>query len=220
MNIQALLSLLHLSSQGLPIGAFAYSQGLETAVEMGWIKDEETLQEWLSPILSYGQANLDIPILKRVYQAWQDEDIRQVEYWQQVLLANRETAELVQEELKLGQTFNRLLKNLDVALPEQAGEFSYLVLFAKAVQHFGIDIQGASVAWLWSWLENQVTAACKTVPLGQTPAQTILLSMMPDIEKAIAHGLALEDTDIGLTLPSFAMVSAWHETQYSRLFRS
>jgi len=220
MNIQALLSLLHLSSQGLPIGAFAYSQGLETAVEMGWIKDEETLQEWLSPILSHGQANLDIPILKRVYQAWQDEDIRQVEYWQQVLLANRETAELVQEELKLGQTFNRLLKNLDVALPEQAGEFSYLVLFAKAVQHFGIDIQGASVAWLWSWLENQVTAACKTVPLGQTPAQTILLSMMPDIEQAIAHGLALDDTDIGLTLPSFAMVSAWHETQYSRLFRS
>lgn len=220
MNVQALLSLLHLSSQGLPIGAFAYSQGLETAVEMEWIKDEESLKAWLSPILSHGQANLDIPVLKRLYLAWQEEDIKQVEYWQQVLLANRETAELVQEELKLGQTFYRLLKNLDVPMPKQAGEFSYLVLFAKAVQHFEIDLQGASIAWLWSWLENQVTAACKTVPLGQTPAQKILLAMMPEIERTIAHGLALDDSDIGLTLPGFAMVSAWHETQYSRLFRS
>lgn len=220
MNVQAQLSLLHLSSQGLPIGAFAYSQGLETAVEMGWIWDEGSLQEWLSPILSHGLANLDIPVLKRVYLAWQEEDINQVEYWQQVLVANRETAELVQEELKLGQTFHRLLKNLNVSMPDQAGEFSYLVLFAKAVQHFGIDLRGASIAWLWSWLENQVTAACKTVPLGQTPAQKVLLSMMPEIEAAITLGLNLDDEDIGLTLPSFAMVSAWHETQYSRLFRS
>jgi urease accessory protein len=219
-NIQGLLSLLHLSSPGLPIGAFAYSQGLETAVEMGWVSDEASLQEWLSPILSHGHANLDIPMLKRVYEAWQRNDIQQVKYWQKILLANRETAELVQEEIKLGQTFYRLLNSLDVELPAEAKNMSYLVLFAKATQHFEIDLKGACTAWIWTWLENQVTAACKTVPLGQTSAQKVLITMMPKIEKAIDHGLEVEDSVIGLTLPSFAMVSAWHESQYSRLFRS
>ncbi|MDB1124101.1 urease accessory protein UreF [Vibrio algarum] len=220
MNVKALLSILHLSSPSLPIGAFAYSQGLENAVELGWVKDEESLQKWLLPILTHGQANLDIPILERVYSAWHQGDIKKVEHWQQILMANRETAELMQEEIKLGQTLYRLLKSLDVELPEKAKKYSYLVLFAKATQHFGIDIHGACTAWLWTWVENQVTAACKTVPLGQTSAQKVLLRLMPEIERSVAHGLEVSDEAIGLTLPSFVMVSAWHETQYSRLFRS
>ncbi|TCS38996.1 urease accessory protein UreF [Reinekea marinisedimentorum] len=220
MNTQALLSLLHLTSPSLPIGAFAYSQGLESAVEMGWVNSEESLHEWLSPILSHAQANLDIPLLKRLYTAWQADDLAQVQYWQQVLLANRETRELLQEEQKLGLTFYRLLGSLGIGLPVQAREFSYLVLFAKACVHYGIDIHGCCSAWLWAWLENQVAAACKTVPLGQTSAQKVLLAMMPEIEQAIEHGLAVHDENIGMTLPAFAMASAWHETQYSRLFRS
>jgi urease accessory protein len=220
MNIQALLSLLHLASPGLPIGAFAYSQGLESAVETGAVTDERSLHEWLSPILSHAQSNLDIPLLRRVYTAWQADDLQQVQHWQQVLLANRETSELVQEEQKLGLTFHRLLVSLAVDLPVQARDFSYLVLFAKACVHYRIDIHGCCSAWLWTWLENQVAAACKTVPLGQTSAQKVLVAMMPEIEQAITTGLSIEDDVIGMTLPAFAMVSAWHENQYSRLFRS
>jgi urease accessory protein len=220
MDIQPLLSLLHLSSPGLPIGAFAYSQGLETAVEMEWVKDEETLQAWLGPLLTHGQANLDVPLLIRLYQSWQQNDLAQVEYWQAVLLANRESNELLQEEIKLGQTFYRLLNSLDVPLPIEAKNYSYLTLFAKAALHFGLSHQQASTGWLWSWLENQITVACKTVPLGQTSAQKVLLRMMPEIEQTIAYAQTVEDASIGLTLPSFAMVSTWHETQYSRLFRS
>jgi urease accessory protein len=83
MQISALLSLLHLSSPSLPIGAFAYSQGLEGAVELQWVKDEASLKTWLSPLLRSGQANLELPLLKRFYQAWQLNDVNQIEYWQQ-----------------------------------------------------------------------------------------------------------------------------------------
>lgn len=220
MNVQALLSLLHLSSSSLPIGAFAYSQGLETAVDLEWVTDEASLQQWLEPLLNHAQSNLEVPLLIRCYRAWQDNDITALNHWQAVLLANRETAELVQEEVMLGQTFFRLLTSIDVPLPPEAKGMSYLPLFAKACQHFGIAPEQAVTGWLWSWLENQITAACKTVPLGQTSAQRVLLALMPHIEQALLKGIAVEDEAIGLTLPNFAMACAWHETQYSRLFRS
>ena len=224
MNIHALLSVLHLSSPSLPIGAFAYSQGLEGAVELGFITDEASLIKWLKPILTRGQANLDLPVLARCYRAWQQRDVEtttaEIAHWQAILLANRETAELVMEEQKLGVTLHRLLHSLGVELNEQTQGLSYLPLYAKACVHFRVPLEAAMTGWLWSWLENQVMAACKTVPLGQTSAQTVLLALMPAIEHAIAHALEVEDDDIGLTLPNFAMVSAWHETQYSRLFRS
>ncbi len=220
MNVQSLLSLLHLSSPSLPIGAFAYSQGLETAVDLDWVSDEATLQTWLEPILNHAQANLEVPLLVRCYRAWQKNDLAALEHWQAVLLANRETAELVMEEQKLGQTFYRLLVSLEVELPPEAKNMTYLPLFAKACQHFGVSLEHAATGWLWSWLENQITVACKTVPLGQTSAQRVLIALMPQIEHAIKTGFLVEDEAIGLTLPNFAMVCAWHETQYSRLFRS
>lgn len=220
MNTQALMSLLHLTSPSLPIGAFAYSQGLETAVEMTWVKDEASLCDWLTPILLHAQANLEIPLLVRCYHAWQNQDNDAVHYWQQILLANRETSELVLEEQKLGQTLYRLMKSLDIPLDKQHADLSYLPLFAGACRHYQIDLHDALTGWCWAWLENQVMAACKTVPLGQTSAQKVLVRLMPVIEQAIEHGFKVEDEAIGLTLPSFAMVSAWHETQYSRLFRS
>ncbi len=220
MQISALLSLLHLSSPSLPIGAFAYSQGLEGAVELEWVSDEESLKEWIAPLLKSGQANLELPLLKRFYQAWQSNDGNQIAYWQSVLLANRETAELVMEEQKLGQTLHRLLVSLNVELDSDSRGLTYLPLYAKACVHFSVPLDVAATGWLWSWLENQVTVACKTVPLGQTSAQKVLIEMMPVIEQAIETGLSVSDENIGLTLPNFAMVSAWHETQYSRLFRS
>jgi len=69
-------------------------------------------------------------------------------------------------------------------------------------------------------LENQVAAATKLVPLGQTSAQRLLGEMQRDIPAAIDYSEALEDNAIGASLPALAMASAWHETQYSRLFRS
>ena len=220
MQTQALLSLLHLSSPSLPIGAFAYSQGLETAVDLEWVIDEVTLQQWLEPQLKYSLAQLEVPLLKRFYQAWQDDDFQAIRHWQAVLLANKDSAELLKEEQQLGTTLKRLLVNFGCEFPPQAGELTYLPLYAFALAHFKVELEAGISGWLWSWLENQITVACKTIPLGQTPAQKTLIQLMPAIEASVSHGLAQSDDEIGLTLPTLAMASAWHETQYSRLFRS
>ena len=102
-------------------------------------------------------------------------------------------------------------------LPVDAGFFT---LYSLAAVRFDIEIDEAAMGLCWSWLENQITVACKTIPLGQTAAQKVMLPMMDKIEQAIAHAKQVNDHDIGSTLPSFAIASALHETQYSRLFRS
>ncbi|GAA5213410.1 urease accessory protein UreF [Corallincola platygyrae] len=215
-----LLSLLHLSSPSLPIGAFAYSQGLESAIDIGWVDDEDALKRWLQEVMTHSLANLDLPLIQRLYSTWQEQASERVQYWQQVTLANRESAELVTEEQRLGATFSRLLVSLDLA-PEAGFESpTYLSMYAFAAQKMAIPMQEALSGWLWSWLENQVMVACKTIPLGQTPAQRILLQLNPTITECVEKGMAVEDDEIGMTLPALAMVSAWHEQQYSRLFRS
>ncbi|GGA76284.1 urease accessory protein UreF [Neiella marina] len=220
MKQQQLLSLLHLSSPSLPIGAFAYSQGLETAVDLGWVSNEQSLIQWIEPQLKYSLSQLEVPLMSRCYQAWQAKDYGAIQHWQAILLANRDSAELLKEELQLGSTLHRLLNSLDCNLPAEAKGLGYLPMFAYALAHFDIELESGLCSWLWSWLENQVTVACKTIPLGQTPAQQTLLALMPAIEASVQHGLGVADEQIGMTLPNLAMVSAWHETQYSRLFRS
>ncbi len=217
---QSLLALLHLSSPSLPIGAFAYSQGLETAVDLNWVTDETSLEAWLRPQLSHGLSQLEVPLLKRCYESWQIGDETALLHWQAIFWANRDSAELLHEEQQLGQTLRRLLTNLDCPLPECASKLSYLPLYAGALAHFQVPLESGVIGWIWSWLENQITVACKTVPLGQTAAQNLLRKLMPEVEHCATRGLALSDDAIGMTLPTLAMVSAWHETQYSRLFRS
>ena len=220
MQTQDLLSVLHLSSPSLPIGAFAYSQGLESAIDAGWVSDQHSLQAWLEAVCEYSLPHVDIPLLSRLYHAWQIDDLQAVNDWQDYVLANRETRELVDEELQLGTTLRRLLQQLALLptnVPEQA---TYLSMYALALHQRQIPLQQGLVGWLWSWLENQVVVACKAIPLGQTHAQKVLLALMPKLSVAIDKGMALPDDQLGMTLPAVVMASAWHEHQYSRLFRS
>ncbi|MCP5208089.1 MAG: urease accessory protein UreF [Hahellaceae bacterium] len=216
-----LLSALYLASPALPIGGFAYSQGLESAIELGWVKDEPTLQGWLQGVLHEGLGQLDLPILWRCLAAVENNDRAAQHYWNDLTFANRETHELVFEEEQLGAALRKLLLSLNkidaASLPEQP---SYLLMFAVASGVMHLSAENALAAFCWSWLENQVTVACKTIPLGQTAAQRVLLHLMPEIELVTAKAKMTKDDDIGATLPGLIMASALHETQYSRLFRS
>ena len=106
-DAQQLLALLHLSSPALPIGAFAYSSGLESAIELGWVKTEAELQSWLDGMLN-GLTHLDIPVLLRMCAARDKGDMPQVQYWSDFLRANRESHELLFEDEQLALALVRL----------------------------------------------------------------------------------------------------------------
>ena len=215
------MRLWQLISPTLPIGAYAYSAGLEYAVEAGWLHDERSAAAWILGQLQNNLSRLDVPVLLRCYDAWQSHQLDQVAHWNQLLLALRESAELRQEDRHLGAALNKVLMGLDVAIPELPVEhLAYVTVFAFACQHWRIEKREAARGFLWSWCENQVAAAIKLVPLGQTSGQRIMSEAISVIDGAMHKAQQCQDEDIGLLAPGLAIASALHETQYTRLFRS
>ena len=220
---RATLRLMQLCSPMLPVGAYAYSQGLEFAVSSGWIKDDNTTLMWIQELLENSLTNLDVPLLSRLHNAWSVNDKKNVLYWNDYLFASRDSRELQAEEQHLAHALARLLGDLGISEAVKWRENSracFLTLFSLGVSHWKIPLNEASWGYLWMWAENQVLAAIKLVPLGQTSGQKILSSAIEIIPALVSKGLSLKDEDIGYTAPGQGIGSALHETQYTRLFRS
>lgn len=219
----SLLKLLQLSSPTLPVGAFAYSQGLESAIESALIHNSDSLKVWLTDSLEYSLQKVDLPIFKRLYQAWENDDFDEALAWNQRLRAQRETSELRNEDHHLGVALARLLHDLGInaaADLRKRNDLCFMTLFTLAAQRWDIPAEQAANGFLWAWLDNQIAAAIKLVPLGQTDGQKVLSDLLPQLPQVVEAAFAIEDDDIGASLPMMAILSAQHETQYSRLFRS
>lgn len=215
------LRLWQLISPTLPIGAYCYSTGLEYAVDAGWIKDEDSASDWILGQVKNNLSVVDVPVFLRMYDAWEKQDSSAIEYWNSTILALRESSELRDEDKTLGAAMQRFLQGLDIQAPKiDSSDIAFVTLFSFSCQHWGINKQEAVHGLLWSWCENQVAAAVKLVPLGQTSGQKILSRSITAIAEAIEKGESCDDDDIGLLAPGLAICSAQHETQYSRLFRS
>jgi urease accessory protein len=215
--------LMQLVSPALPIGAFTYSQGLEWAVESGQVNSPETVYNWMTGVIEDSLTYLDLPILKRLYQAFQQANEEAVTYWSEYLLASRETSELRQEENNRGRALSTLLVDLEVAGADQYQQvlrLTQLSGFALAAVSWNIPLQQAALGYGWGLLENQVAAAIKLVPLGQTAGQKLQLQLSALLPQAVNKGLSIEDETIGASAPAMAIASSLHETQYTRLFRS
>ena len=219
----AQLRLWQLISPALPIGAFAYSQGLEYAVECGWISDEEKAYQWISGIAEHSLATLDLPVMIRIFQAWQSGTPSEIEKWSDFLLASRESKEIQIEDKNIGKALATLLTELEIS-EAAAWRFSdrtnFPVMFTLAASKWAVSIDDALMGYLWAWCENQVAAAIKVVPLGQTSGQRLLSKLIEQIPEWCESAQQIADEDIGMLCPGLGIASALHETQYSRLFRS
>ncbi len=212
-----------LMSPTLPTGAFSYSGGLEAAVDGGLIRSLPEAADWIAGQLIHCHARVDVPLLARLHDAWMNRDAAAVERFSTWLRACRETAELVGEDHHQGRALATLLADLGMeeAEPWRHAELaSWATLFALAMARWRIPLQEGVESYLWSWCENQVAAAVKLVPLGQTDGQRLLRDLAPTLGDAAAQGLAAGPEAIGGSAPGLAILSSLHETQYSRLFRS
>lgn len=217
----SLLRLLQLSSASLPVGGYAFSQGMEFAIDLGLVQNQEQVHDWIKTQLEQSVSQLDLAVLQHAMKAIKTEDWRTLLELNQLSLACRESKELRLTDTAMGEALGRLLTSLKIDTHFNRGdEVSFVSLFAIACVHWQIDYQLAALGFSWSWLENQVAAATKLVPLGQTQAQVLLGQLQAYIPDAINHAQTLATQDIGAGLPMLAILSARHEQQYSRLFRS
>ena len=221
-----LARLLQLCSANLPVGGFSFSQGLEQAVELQWVQDRDSTHEWINTVLSESVAITDLAILLRQFKALEEQDITAFEQWNHMLLACRESSELLMADLAMGKAMIRLLMNLQqepnpfISRIPDLPELSFVSTFAVAALYFGLDCHTALTGYCWTFIDSQVAAATKLVPLGQTDAQNLLFKLSLSLDSVVTKAMTIPDDEIGSSLPGLAMVSSWHETQYSRLFRS
>jgi len=218
----ALLRLCHLVSPALPVGAYAYSQGLEYAVHADWVHDEASTLDWLSGLSHHALGTLDLPLLLRLQRAWLAGDLSAVRAWSAQLIAARETAELRAEELHLGRALARVLVELEIgeAADWQQAAPAFATMFSLAAARWDIDAADTLAGYLWAWSENQVLAAVKLVPLGQSAGQRLLHRLTAAMPAIIERARTLGDDAIGVGTVSQVFASALHESQYTRLFRS
>lgn len=223
-----------LISPTLPIGAYSYSQGLEMAIEQGWVTDKQTALDWIKGIAETGVARLDLPVLIRCYRAINNNAKMDFNHWNRYLISSRETRELRAEDVQMGEALLRVIKGIETAdeavlrLQQKLAvingnekpEIAYASAFALAASLWQISLDDTCAGYLWAWCENQVAAAIKLIPLGQTAGQQLLRELAMDLHTMIAQAMQLKDEEIGGAMMGLALVSSWHESQYTRLFRS
>ena len=219
----ALLHLLRLVSPNQPVGAFSYSRSLEWAVHAGTVKDEETCASWVFGLLEHSYAVLDGALFWRMMSALSidaEESFFLANDW---LAASRESRELELEDRRMSESLLNLLVQLGFARAKtmlSRGCLTYPAAFALAAHHWNINAVDALRGLMWSVIEGQITAAIRLIPLGHTAGQRVLIAGIPVVDRAVQKAATLEEHEIGNVAPAMAMASAWHETQYSRLFRS
>ncbi len=222
MNV-ALIRLLHLASPTLPVGAYSYSQGLEWAVETGAVNNEATALAWIGECLEFGIARFEAVYVAHMLAAWAQGDQARLTELDAEFVASRESAELRAETLQMGYSLARLLADLTEAPTPPLVDFSepsFPLAWSCAASAWSIPVQDAVSGYFWAWAENQVMAAVKAVPLGQTAGQRMLLALGQRIP-ALAEEAAASPIDNTYNyLPAFAIACSCHETQYTRLFRS
>ncbi|AFZ17762.1 urease accessory protein UreF [Allocoleopsis franciscana] len=228
----SLLNLLQLASPALPVGAYSYSDGLETLVEAGVVNTQRSLWQWLEQELRYGAIRLETAVMIRAYQSVLSENIEALGYWNAWLTAAKETTELRAQSWQMGNSVIRLFLDLSPPLPTNATlslqdlasaagtPCNYAIAFGLAAAYWQIDLTASVLGYLHSWASNLINAGVKLIPLGQTAGQQLLLELNTGLIGCTQEILALQDEQLSSCGWGLALASMAHETQYTRLFRS
>ena len=218
----SLLQLIWLASPALPIGGFSYSEGFEAASEWAGVDSEARAADWIADQLHLSLARADLAIVAQAIAAWRAEDMQRIHELNAWVLATRETSEFLLQAEQMGRSFVEWLKlhHADTAVLFADLPVTYPVAFAFAANRSGASVQDGCLAFAFGWAENMSAAAVKSVPLGQSAGQRILARLAREIPGAVSHAMQFRDEDRQAFTPMLAVLSARHETQYSRLFRS
>ena len=225
MSATSLLQLMWLASPALPIGGFSYSEGLESAVDSARVATEKEASEWLLDQLELSLARSDLAVVAQAIPAWQCANAKRIAQLNAWVLQTRESSELRAQTEQMGRSLLEWLRNHTTATPDQIElltnlQPTYPLAFALAASATQAPLRDCLLAYAFGWAENMVQAAIKSVPLGQSAGQRILSALAARIPAAVDHAVPLPEDGRQAFSPMLAILSAQHEVQYSRIFRS
>jgi urease accessory protein len=225
MHPSSLIQLMWLASPALPIGGFSYSECFESAVEQALVATEDDAKAWLLDQLDMSLARSELALVAQAIAAWQCADAPRIAALNAWVLQSRESSELRAQSEQMGRSLLDWLRNHTTASFAQIDllaslQATYPMAFALAASATGAPVRDCLLAFAFGWAENMVQAAIKSVPLGQSAGQRILSALVAAIPAAVDSALASDDDSRQAFSPMLAILSAQHENQYSRLFRS
>ena len=220
----ALYRLMTFMSPAYPVGAFAYSGGLEWAVEAGDIRDAGSLTAWLAAMTGHGAVFCDAAIFRHAHRAAaRGDDVAAIAELAAALAGCKER---FLETTAQGRAFLQVTgaawttPSLDRLAAAWNGPVAYPVAVAAACAGHGIALTPALQAFLHGLVSNLVTAGVRLIPLGQTDGQRVLAALETEIARTVERALAIALEDIGSATVRADIAAMRHETQHTRLFRS
>ena len=218
--LEAEAALLQLSSAALPVGAFSYSQGLETAIADERLRTPAEVERFIGDVLTLVVGRYEAPVWWRLRAALDRDDLEDFRAWNDDFLATRESRELRAETLQMGHSMIELMRGLAMPADVAIDAWTWPAAHALASHAWHIAPRSALNGYLFGWLENQVLAGMKALPYGQLAGQRMLHALRPALAAVVVAAEESSDENLATQAPGYAITSARHESQYSRLFRS
>lgn len=209
-----ILGLMAILSPAFPTGSFAYSHGLEWAIDQRVVSDASDVEAWISSLLTHGSSWNDAVLFARAYDA----DDGEIQGLDELALALSASREREFETLELGQSFNKAFAALTKS--EACGAVCYPVVVACACRQMGIPKKAALLGYMQAFSNGLIAVALRLVPLGQNAGLEIMGSLMPVILATAERALVATLDDLGSSSFLSDIASMKHETQYSRVFRT
>jgi urease accessory protein len=225
----ALIELIRLASPALPVGGFSYSEGLEAAVNAGLLADEAAAARWLIDQLHLSLGRSDLPAAAQAFSAWRNGDLARIAALNDWVTQTRESRELLAQSQQMGRSLLEWMRRRSATHTDDADLHAAAALqpaptwplvFALAALRSGAPLREAMLAFAAGWCDNLVAAAVKAVPLGQVAGQRLLDALAAQTPALVDAALKMPDDARQAFAPMLALLSAQHEVQYSRLFRS
>ncbi|HEX4192896.1 MAG TPA: urease accessory protein UreF [Stellaceae bacterium] len=230
MAEEGLYHLLSWLSPAYPVGAFAHSSGLEWAIGAGWVDDRRALEDWLGDVLTRGAGWNDAVLVTAAHRAASASDRSTLVGIAELAAAAHPSHERRIESLAQGDAFRRIAsatlpENTTMLLDDIAeGEIAYPIAVATLAAGHGIGLAATLTAYLHGMVGNLVSAGQRLIPLGQTDGQTAIMTLKPVVLATVQRAITIPVGDpfpfLGSATLTADLASMWHETQYTRLFRT
>lgn len=220
------LPLLIWLSPAFPVGAFAYSHGLEWAYEAGDVTDFSSCRDWIADLVSHGSGRNDAILLASAWRAARDQNFVALNEIIELSLALQPSSERYLESTMQGKAF---LSTANAAWPQDAlkdmtqyiqGDIAYPVAVGIVSAAYDMPLPRVLDAFLLAFVSNLVSASVRLGAIGQTDGQRVIAALLPRVRDEAQKAENAHLDEIGASVFRSDLASLQHETQYTRLFRS
>ena len=196
-------------SPNFPIGSYNFSHGLEAAIEMNYINDIVSLENWINYLINFGSAKTDTILLSNSYQG---------KNMNELAFALCPSKERWIETKQLGNAF---CKNINENWSFNIGNnLAYPVALGKAGAFFKIPLEQLLITFMQSFVSNLINVGIKHIPLGQSDGQKILVKLLPNIRELALKYKECEIDDLGTSAFISDLTSMYHETLNNRIYQT